>query len=86
MSVKDLLEKSIINSQLNLIDMIVLKYGNEQDITHEFLINKFIKNSNAIIVNDQIQKKRGRPKKNINTNISDDNQDTPAKIILKVKK
>lgn len=82
MGIQEALELIIYINQLSLIDNIVKKYGNDKDIQRDNLINRFIRNYNTIIVNDNIPKKRGRPRKNV----SNKRLDNPHKIIIKVKK
>lgn len=82
MGIQEALELIIYTSQIALIDNIVKKYGTDKDIQRDNLINLFLKNYNTIIVNDNVPKKRGRPRKNV----SNKRLDNPQKIIIKVKK
>ena len=64
-----ILELIIYQSQLSLIDSIVEKYGYDNDIRRDILIQNFLINSKITIDKDNImtKRKRGRPKKPENT-------------------
>ena len=58
----------ILQKSKDLLYNISYKYGADGNFTYEELIDKFIKNNEIVLVDDNFNKKakRGRPKKNIN--------------------